>query len=151
MLEDAYNDRGSRTTMQWVSQVTKGLETSFSMVTLDAVEAEQLSSVNDLAMRVNELKNFVSQPGLQNMFMIHTISEDGTQRDVTVPRVNLLDNYGTVSLEQVKASTRWVKEYGDDHLVWAETITQRLVEASCESNLREQVSEELMGIDPFCL
>ena len=63
----------------------------------------------------------------------------------------LLDNYGTVSLEQVKASTRWVKEYGDDHLVWAETITQRLVEASCESNLREQVSEELMGIDPFCL
>ena len=79
MLEDAYNNRGSRTTMQWVSQVTKGLETSFSMVTSDAVEAEQLSSVYNLAMRVNELKNFVSQAGLQNMFMIHTISADGTQ------------------------------------------------------------------------
>ena len=79
MLEDAYNDHGSRTTMQWVSQVTKGLETSFLMVTSDAVEAEQLSSVYDLAMHVNELKNFVSQAGLQNMFMVHTISADGTQ------------------------------------------------------------------------
>ena len=56
MLEEACNDRGSRMTMQWVTQITTGLATPFSMLKSDAVESEQLESVYDLAMRVNELK-----------------------------------------------------------------------------------------------
>ena len=151
MLEDAFANRGTRTTMQWVSQVTEGLKTPFNMVTSDEIESEQLSSVYDLSMRVNELKNFVFQNGLQGLFMIHQISEDGTTREEGADPINVLDHYGTVTLEQVQKSTQWTKEYGQDHLVWGETLMQRLIEALCEAGLRERVSERLMGMNPYQL
>ena len=151
MLQQAFLDRGSRTTMQWVNQVTTGLPTKFSMLKSDAIESEQLESVYDLAMRVNELKRFLSHCGLLDMFMIYEVDETGEQRVPGEPPRNLLDNYGTISLDDVKKSVRWVKQWSEDHFVWAETLTLRLVEASCEPGLRERVNERMMGIDPFTL
>ena len=151
MLQQAFLDRGSRTTMQWVNQVTTGLPTKFSMLKSDAIESEQLESVYDLAMRVNELKRFLSHCGLLDMFMIYEVDETGEQRVPGEPPRNLLDNYGTISLDNVKKSVRWVKQWSEDHFVWAETLTLRLVEASCEPGLRERVNERMMGIDPFTL
>ena len=148
MLERAYMDRGSRATMQWVNQVTTGLTNKFSMLKSDAVETEQLESVYDLAMRVDELKRSLSNSGLVELFLIYEIDEKRGSRLKTVPK-NLLDHYGTISLDDVVVTVKWVKEWDDDHFVWAQTLTLRLVESSCEPELRERVSEQMMGMSPF--
>ena len=67
---DKFNNRGSKETMQWVSQVTQGLEHKFTMAKSDALDLERLDSVYDLAMRVNDLQRFVRERGLMSAFMI---------------------------------------------------------------------------------
>ena len=42
-----------------------------------------------------------------------------------------------------------MKTWREDHPVWAETLTSRLVENSCEPEIWERVSERMMGIIPF--
>ena len=151
VLQQKYMTRSDRATMQWVAQVTAGISSKFSLVRSDAIESEQLQSVYDLAMRVNELERIVTQNGLLDCFMIYKVSDTNGQRDTTIPLVNIFQHYGTMTLDQVLSSIQATMKWEPDHLVWAETLTLRLVESSCESPLRERVNERLMGKDRFSI
>jgi hypothetical protein len=120
---------------------------TFSTVKSDAVEDEQFESVYDLSMRVAELKTFVKQNGLISAFDVFDIDSEGIP--ILSTGRNLLDDYASLTLDAVRASTRGIQEWADDHKVWAETIVMQLVSNSCDPDLRQRVTERLIGIDDY--
>jgi hypothetical protein len=98
-------------------------------------------------MRVAELKIFVEQNGLLSYFNVYEVDSDN--KPILSTSRNLLHDYGTITLDQVNASTKGMQGWADDHKVWAETITTQLVSNSCDSELRERVTERLMDVDDF--
>jgi hypothetical protein len=57
--------------------------------------------------------------------------------------------YANLTLDEVKTSTRGIQEWGDDHKVWVETIVTQLVLNSCDSDLRQRVTEKMIGVDEY--
>ena len=145
IVKDKYTSRGSKECIQWVESVTLGIEAKFSTVKNDAIEAEQFESVYDLSMRVAELQSFVKRNGLITAFDIFDIDLDS--RIIPSTSRNLLEDYANITLDEVKISTRAIQEWGDDHKVWAETIVTQLVSRSCDADLRQRVTEKMIGID----
>ena len=145
IVKTKYADRGSKETLSWVSAVTTwSLESKFSMVKNDALEAEQLESVYDLAMRVTQLKKFVHKMGLGAVFLVYTLDSDGKQ----IPDTGkcLFDDYSTPTLDDVKKSTRSLHEWDADHVLWADTLALTLVTNSCDPELQERIEERLMNV-----
>jgi hypothetical protein len=124
-VKQKYSSRGTKECMQWVVAVTLGIDSKFSTVKSDAIEAEQFESVYDLSMRVAELKTFVKQIGLISTFDIFDVDSAG--KIIQSSARNLLDDYANLTLDAVKISTRGIQEWGDDHNVWAQTIVTQLV------------------------
>lgn len=147
VVKSKYKSRGTKECMQWVVSVTQGIESKFSTVKSDAIEDEQFESVYDLSMRVAELKTFVKQNGLASAFDIYQLDSNG-QPLLSTAR-NVMDDYGTLTLDDVKSSTRGVQEWSENHKVWAETIAMQLVSNSCDSDLRQRVTERLIGVDDY--
>jgi hypothetical protein len=72
-LEKHYKDQTSKESMSWITQVTKGVETKFSLMKVEGVNSDQLESVYDLAMRIKELDRTVTQAGLRQIFTIFKV------------------------------------------------------------------------------
>ena len=142
VITDKFNNRGSKETMQWVAQITKGIEHKFTMSKSDALDLERLDSVYDLAMRVNDLKRFVRERGLSEAFQIRIFDRKGNIEDA----VDLFENYGTITLKQVVQNVEFVKRWETDPLVWVETLTLSLVANSCDEDLQEKVNEKMLNL-----
>jgi hypothetical protein len=147
VVKQKYATRGTKECMQWTTTVTTGIESKFSTVKSDAVEDEQFESVYDLSMRVAELRTFIKQNGLASAFDIY--ATDSTGKPIISTARNILDDYGSITLDEVKSSTRGIQEWGEDHKVWAETIAMQLVSNSCDADLRQRVTERMIGIDDY--
>jgi hypothetical protein len=146
VLEKKYASRGSRETMAWISLVTAGLtDNQFSLLKSDAIDSDQLEAVYDLSMRVYEVQQFALNNGLASAFTIYKL-DPSTGRPISNDTTNLLESYATTTLASVRASVKYTKEWEEDHVVWAMTLTLRLIENSCEADLRERINERLMGI-----
>jgi hypothetical protein len=133
--------------MQWVSIVTTGLDSKLSMVKNDAINTDQLESVYDLAMRVTKIKNMAQKNGLFHAFDIYQTDSLGLPLKSTA--WNLLDEYGTITLDKVWANTRSVQSWEPDHRIWVETIVAMLIANCCDAPLCERVTERLIGFDPY--
>jgi hypothetical protein len=147
VVKQKYATRGTKECMQWIVAVTSGIDSKFSTVKSDSIDDEQFESVYDLSMRVAELKTFVKQNGLISAFDIYDIDSNGMP--LLASSRNLLDDYGTLTLDTVKASTRSIQEWASDHKVWAETIVMQLVSNSCDSDLRQRVTERLIDVNDY--
>ena len=109
VVKDKYLTRGTKECMQWVANVTLGINSKFSTVKNDAVKDEQFESVYNLSMRIAELKTFLKQNGLLSSFDIYPIDPIG--KPILPDPLNLMDDYATITLEAVKSSTRAIKEH----------------------------------------
>ena len=70
-----------------------------------------------------------------------TGSDTAATKQVLFQRENILDEYGTITLDQIKESIKLVKEYGPPWLVWAINLTHKYIAASCEKELKERIDE----------
>ena len=147
VVKQKYLTRGTKECMQWIATVTSGIDSKFSTVKSDSVDDEQFESVYDLSMRVAELQTFVRQNGLISAFDIYDVDSNGLP--LLSSGRNLLDDYGTLTLDTVKVSTRSIQEWAADHRVWVETIVMQLVSNSCDSDLRQRVTERLIGVNAY--
>jgi hypothetical protein len=147
IIKRKHATRGTKESMQWVSIVTTGIDSKLSMVKNDAIASDQLESVYDLAMRVTEIKNMAKKNGLLDAFDIYQVDSIG--RPLKTTARNLLDEYGTITFDEVRTSTRSVQSWDPDHRVWVETIVATLIANCCDAPLRERVTERLIGVDPY--
>ena len=142
-LETYYQKKDEKDTQRWVAEVTKGLTEKFSLVRAESINADQLETVYDLTLRIHELTTMVMRRGMGQVFDIYG-PRQGTM--IWEKKGNLLENFTLFKPEQVQQSVRFIKEYGDEHLIWGMTLTFQLIEDSCASELRQRVSEHLLSV-----
>jgi hypothetical protein len=147
VVKQKYCSRGTKECMQWTTTITTGIESKFSTVKSDSEEDEQFKSVYNLSMRVAELKTFIKQNGLASAFDIYEIDLKG--KPIISTARNILDDYGSITLDFVNSSTRGIQEWGEDHKVWAETKAMQLVSNSCNPDLRQCVTQRMIGVDDY--
>ena len=58
----------------------------------------------------------------------------------------MFEDYSRLTSTQIRQSIRLIKEYGEGSHIWGLTITFKLLESSCEPELRERVLERMMAV-----
>lgn len=147
ILLDRYTSRDTDSTSKWIKAVTLGISAKFSLASSDTKDSEQLQSVYDLSMRVNQLATFVKDHGLLEVFLIYPI-DPLTGRPHGDP-VSLFDEYGTLSFPQVAASMTWMRGGAPLHVAWATDISRQLLENCCDSTLCDKVYERFSTLSLY--
>ncbi len=99
----------------------------------------ELDNVYSLALRVRKFREDCIRHDIHDIFEILPFLDDGKLADDADPRC-LFDNYKDVSLENVKKSTRFYYEHGQEdyiveNLVWS---GEKLLN-SCNAELRDMI------------
>ena len=103
---------------------------------------EFLSTNLDFLQLIQKLRSRMSQYFMTNVFMIYTFDATTNRPDATPP-VDLLTDFATVTLDQVKENSTMYFEYGNqvmgENLQWS----KQLLLSSCEDSLRNKIESQM--------
>ena len=127
------------------SYATEGMKPRFGLLKIEE-GTEELENVYHLALRVSKFRESLEAYQLDDVFYILPMDKDLKDVDNQGMPVCLFDSFKQVTLEEIKASSRFYYENGEgawipENLRWS---GEKLLK-SCDYNLRELLEDKLLG------
>ena len=155
-VKEFYKNRNKKDGVAYMEAVTKGNKLKYSEKETETISKKQLFHVCELQGKIDETKESQKDNGLMSAWYIYEMreeivsaaeeSEPEVVKPVLVQKENVLEEYGAVTLDKIKESTKLIKQYGPLWLVWACNLSQKYMAASCDKDLKERIEERYKNI-----
>ena len=155
-VKEFYTNRNKKDGVAYMEAVTKGNKLKYSEKETETISKKQLFHVCELQGKVDETKEAQKDNGLMSAWFIYQKRDEvvtqatGDDPEVTKPvlvqKENVLEEYGAVTLDKIKESTKLVKQFGPPWLIWAFNLAQKYMAASCDKDLKERIEERYRGL-----
>jgi len=129
---------------KYYSRVTEGITPKFDLTNY-AEGDTQLQTIYSVTMRVAELEQKIRMYAFDDVFGLAKPTRGAP--DDPGPRPNILSSYTSMTVEDVRASTRWYRRYGQAWDLESLTWSEEFVKNSCDPVLREKVMEQVSQLD----
>jgi hypothetical protein len=127
------------------TRATEALATKFRLMPLSWKDGEHLDNMYRIQLLMVQIINNRTRFDIQVVFESIIALLDTTGKEIRVVR-NLLENYTSLSVEDVHQSGKHYRYYGKGYhlqnLYWSQYMTEK----SCETELRNKILKKCMGI-----
>ena len=136
------------------TRATVGIDPPFTLLDLDNTDLT-LQHTYNVSMRIQSFEYILTQYDMLDAFKIHlfkpnidppTLLTDSNGMPVTI---NLLSHHSSLTEHQVRQYILFLKRYGKDYDVQNLDWSQELFNNSCDTDLRDKVNENVLGVHPF--
>lgn len=122
-----------------------GLIAKFGLLSMSDDKA-QLQNTYNVTMRIHEFFEKLTKFDMQGQFLQVVTPNPADPTTTLAGKVNVLEEYPTLGTAEVRTSNKYYKEYGPDHMIQNLLWSQELLENSCETALRDKVTEQLLDV-----
>jgi hypothetical protein len=124
-----------------------GLPTKFGLLSMSD-DAAQLQNTYNVTMRIHEFMNRLLKYDMQGPF-VRVVKPNKYNPDVALSvTIDLILQHASSKLcaEDVRASNKFYKQFGKKEHIQDLIWSQELLENSCDANLRDKVTEQLLSV-----
>ena len=114
---------------------------TFDQENLDQVDA--LGATYDVQVRVEDYGRRMRKYDIDSTFNILCLDENTTAPTDTTPTKDLLTEYESITEEEVRKSNKLYRQFGSEWDVQNASLSENLLENSCQEELRLKVKERL--------
>jgi len=141
---------GSSDLAKLVLRATAPLMSKFVPLTLSMEDENQLENAYNVSLRLDELKTTLLRFDMLDVFTILFPTDPKSSKDNSITKkISLFDNFSSVTVEEVCASNRHYRRYGEEYHLQNLDWTLQLLLRSCDDELRNRVLEKTMSVKPI--